>query len=667
MLDIEPGQSKIVILSIPSSLRDSGSFIFIPNANKLNYNIQNSLHEYNENNKFTTIIENNSNQKIRIRKKTKIGVIQKFHEEDIVEPTDQIGQVNTISLEKVKRMRKEELNPNQFNLNHLNGKVKEEILQLLINNYSVFSSTYSTLGSTDKVVPEFKLYHDYALQTKPYPIPKIAKEYAQEETKKLLDAGIIEASSSSYCFPVIFVKKKPLPGKGNKQKFRMAIDYRLLNCITESHKICLPKIMDIIQNIAGKIALAQPIVNLVKKNSEFIWDKKCKDSFNKFQDMMLTKPSLKNIKHNEKLYLITDASKVAVCGILMQKSNGKFVPIKFYSKQLNPAEIRYPSIRRELYAIVLSVKHFSEHLYGREFSILTDAKPLSHHIHLDKQPDIVARWLLYLQSFSYSIEHVPGFSNPADFLTRVQEETHINNLKIFSILNGMNYDNIKSHQQNDKETKEIIDKINDNKNVTCKDYYMDNNSGLLMIKIKHLRNKQIENKIVIPKSLVKTCLESAHGPHFGTTKTFNVVKKNYYWKNYFLDTKKFCENCHECIKNKSKATNTQFEMISKSHLAPGQFIAIDIVGKPRSYDGKCFILTIIDHYSPFLEAIPLPNITSSTIIKALNQYFARFGIPKLILTDNGTNLRSNEIDSFFSELQIEHRKTSIYFPQSNGT
>ncbi|GBM54995.1 hypothetical protein AVEN_248901-1, partial [Araneus ventricosus] len=109
-------------------------------------------------------------------------------------------------------------------------------------------------------------------------------------------------------------------------------------------------------------------------------------------------------------------------------------------------------------------------------------------------------------------------------------------------------------------------------------------------------------------------------------------------------------------------------MISKSHLAPGQFIAIDIVGKlPRSYDGKFFILTIIDHYSRFLEAIPLPNITSSTIIKALNQYFARFGIPKIILTDNGTNLRSNEIDSFFSELQIEHRKTSIYFPQSNGT
>ncbi|GBN25724.1 hypothetical protein AVEN_232067-1 [Araneus ventricosus] len=362
MLDIEPGQSKIVTLSIPSSLRDSGSFIFIPNANKLNYTIKNSLHEYNENNKFSTIIENNSNQKIRIGKKTKIEVIQKFHEEDIVEPTDQIGQVNTISLEKVKRMRKEELNPNQFNLNHLNG-----------------------------------------------------------------------------------------------------------------------------------------------------------------------------------------------------------------------------------------------------------------------------------------------FSNPADFLTRVQEETHVNNLKIFSIPNGMNYDNIKSHQQNDKETKEIIDKINDNNNVTCKDYYMDNNSGLLMIKIKpkikHLRNKHIDNKIVIRKSLVKTCLESAHGPHFGTTRTFHVVKKNYYWKNYFLDTKNFCENCHECKKNKSKPTNTQFEIISKSHLAPGQFLAIDIVGKlPPSYDGKFFILTIIDHYSRFLEDIPLPNITSSTIIKALNQYFVRFGIPKIIFTDNGTNLRSNEID-----------------------
>lgn len=834
-VDIEPGKSKIVSVSVHSSFTGVDPFIFIPNV-KLKCTIQNSLHDKTTNNKFITIIENTSNKKIRIRKKTKIGVIQNFHEEDIVEPDDkEVYQVNAINLEKIKLMRKEELNPNQFKLDHLNGKDKEKILQLLNNNFAVFSSSYNTLGSTDQVTPEFKLYHDYALQTKPYPIPKIAKEYAQQEIKSLLDAGIIEPSSSNYCFPVIFVKKKSLPGEDNKQKFRMVVDYRLLNSITESHKICLPKITDIIQNISGKTwysvldlksaffqiclqdkdkeklafccelgnfqprrlpfgaknstayfhtliskclndikgsniqfflddiivaaetieemiellqkiferlekfnltldpakmqicknkitylgfqldkngyspseenvkkvskfpipktvkevqsylgmlnyfrhlifnfaELAQPIVNLTRKNSEFIWDQNCQNAFNKFQDIMLLKPTLKNIKQNEKLYLITDASKIAVCGILMQKHEDKFYPIEFFSKQLNPAETRYPSIRRELYAIFLAVKHFSEHLYGREFSILTDAKPLTHHIHLDKQPDIVARWLLYLQSFSYDIEHVPGFSNPADFLSRVCEEVDVNNIKIFSTSNDLNYDNIVIHQRNDDELKKIINAITENKNAK-KNYYIDENSGLLMKKIKpkakHLRNKKIENKIVTPKSLIKSCIENAHGPHFGAVKTFDFIKKRYYWNNYFLDTKNFCENCHVCMQNKSKPCNTEFDMISKSHLAPGQFLAIDIVGKlPRSHDGKFFILTIIDHYSRFLEAIPLHNINSSTVIKALNNYFARFGIPKILLSDNGTNFGSGEMETFLSDLKIEHRKTSIYFPRSNGT
>ena len=96
-------------------------------------------------------------------------------------------------------------------------------------------------------------------------------------------------------------------------------------------------------------------------------------------------------------------------------------------------------------------------------------------------------------------------------------------------------------------------------------------------------------------------------------------------------------------------------------------IAIDVVDKlPRSHDGKFFILTIIDHYSRYLNAIALPNITTHTIIKNLSDYFSRYGIPKIILSDNATNFCSNDFEDFLKSLNIEHRRTSIYFPRSNG-
>lgn len=82
-------------------------------------------------------------------------------------------------------------------------------------------------------------------------------------------------------------------------------------------------------------------------------------------------------------------------------------------------------------------------------------------------------------------------------------------------------------------------------------------------------------------------------------------------------------NCAKCIENKAKPNQTKYDLISKTDLAPGELIAIDIVGKlPTSSDNKNFILTILDHYSRFLEAIPLPNIKSFSIIKSLNNYFA---------------------------------------------
>ncbi|GBO19656.1 Retrovirus-related Pol polyprotein from transposon gypsy [Araneus ventricosus] len=150
-------------------------------------------------------------------------------------------------------MRRDELLKSDFKLDHLNDKGKKDMQDLLLKNYKVFSKSYKTLGETLAVIPEFSLLHNFPLQTKPYSIPLMAKKYAQQEINNLLKADIIEPSSSSYCFPVIFIKKKQNPNDSNSEpKSRMVVDYRLLNSITETFKICLPKISEIIKNIAGR-------------------------------------------------------------------------------------------------------------------------------------------------------------------------------------------------------------------------------------------------------------------------------------------------------------------------------------------------------------------------------------------------------------------------------
>lgn len=71
------------------------------------------------------------------------------------------------------------------------------------------------------------------------------------------------------------------------------------------------------------------------------------EGISQIQDILLTSPTVKNFDGNKDVYLVTDASMIAICAILMQKHNNQFYLIEFYSKQLNQAESTYPSIKRE--------------------------------------------------------------------------------------------------------------------------------------------------------------------------------------------------------------------------------------------------------------------------------------------------------------------------------
>ncbi|GBO35826.1 Transposon Tf2-8 polyprotein [Araneus ventricosus] len=759
-ITVQPFSTQIINLKVPKNISKNKDLIFIPKKNKLGYLINESLNVPTNANLFHTIIENNTNKVIHVRKNTIMGKLSTFDVNDIMSPSEsEIYQINNLNLNEIHKMRRDELLKSDFKLDHLNDKDKKDMQELLLKNYKVFSKSYKNLGEASAVIPEFSLLHNFPLQTKPYSIPLMVKKYAQQEINNLLEAGIIEPSSSSYCFPVIFIKKKQNPNDSNSEpKFRMVVDYRLLNSITETFKNCLPKISEIIKNIAGRkicvldlksaffqiklrdedkrklafcteiaklqlckpeitylgfdlnangfspseqnvnkvtnfprpknlkqvqmflgmlnyfrglnygyAGIVEPLVKLTKKNTPFVWSVECENAFNTVQEIILKKPTLKNFDPNLPISLITDASKIAICGILLQKKDNVYYPLQFFSRKLTPAECKYPSIRRELLAIYASVKHFHDQLLGENFELLTDAKPLTEYQSLDKKPEIVARWLLYLGTFSFTPTHIPGSLNPADFLSRVVEENslNVNNITLFQPNDKLSMQNILIEQKQDAILSKIMNDLSDNKQ--CKQYFLDVNSGLLMIKNAHKNKKKIVNRIVIPKSLIKVCIETAHAPHFGVRKTFEFIRHKYQWRGMYLDTKNFCEHCEKCLENKPKAKLTQTKMIPKRNLAPGQCIAIDIVGKlPRSTDNKNFILTKIDHYSRYLEAYPLQNITSSTIINCLNKYFANFGLPKFLVIDNATNFISNEMVEFLDRLNIQHRKSSIYYPMANG-
>jgi len=82
-------------------------------------------------------------------------------------------------------------------------------------------------------------------------------------------------------------------------------------------------------------------------------------------------------------------------------------------------------------------------------------------------------------------------------------------------------------------------------------------------------------------------------------------------------------------------------------------------------NGATYLL-VVDYYSRFPEVVQLRSTTSQSVINALKAIFARYGIPEILLSDNGPQYSSTEFSEFAANYGFVHGTSSPHYPQSNG-
>lgn len=94
---------------------------------------------------------------------------------------------------------------------------------------------------------------------------------------------------------------------------------------------------------------------------------------------------------------------------------------------------------------------------------------------------------------------------------------------------------------------------------------------------------------------------------------------------------------------------------------------MDIVGPlPLTARGNRFILSIQDNLTTFLYLRPITVHTAEVVAKELLNYFSIFGLPTVILSDQGTEFRFEVLKELITTFEIEHILCSPYHPESNG-
>lgn len=77
-------------------------------------------------------------------------------------------------------------------------------------------------------------------------------------------------------------------------------------------------------------------------------------------------------------------------------------------------------------------------------------------------------------------------------------------------------------------------------------------------------------------------------------------------------------------------------------------------------------LVLIDAHSKWMEAFITSPATASFVIEELRSTFARYGMPEMIVTDNGSCFKSKEFEQFLLSNGIKHVTSAPYHPASNG-
>ena len=125
--------------------------------------------------------------------------------------------------------------------------------------------------------------------------------------------------------------------------------------------------------INGFSSICKPLHVLTQKDQKFLWNDECQDAFEKLKVALTSTLVLGFPQESEGIFICdADASNDALGSVLSQVQNGQERVIGYYSKCFNKAERRYCTTRKELVAVVSSIKHWHHYLYGRHFKVRSD-------------------------------------------------------------------------------------------------------------------------------------------------------------------------------------------------------------------------------------------------------------------------------------------------------
>ncbi|KAK1414879.1 hypothetical protein QVD17_30640 [Tagetes erecta] len=370
-------------------------------------------------------------------------------------------------------------------------------------------------------------------------------------------------------------------------------------------------------------SIMAPVTNCLKGKT-FVWTEEAESAFQLIKEKLTTTPILVLPDFSQVFELHTDASQGGIGAVLSQGGR----PVAYFSEKLTESKLRYSTYDIEFYAVVQAVKHWRHYLFHKEFVLFTDHDSLRHIRSQDKVSHKHARWMAFLEKFTFVVKHKSGSLNRvADALSRRS------NLLVSMRVVVPGIDTLMEQLMVDPYFSVVLQGVQSGQRSAFLVQY-----GFLFR----------GNQLCIPDSSLRLqIVKELHGEgHVGRDRTLQLVQSSYFWPTMRKEVDRFVKRCRICQVSKGTATNAGLYMPLPVPSGPWVDISMEFVlGLPRTQRGNDSIFVVVDRFSKMAHFIPCKKTTDAV---------------------NVAQLFFRDIYSLWKMVNTQLNFSSAYHPQTDG-
>ena len=411
-------------------------------------------------------------------------------------------------------------------------------------------------------------------------------------------------------------------------------------------------------------SLVAPLTHMTRKDARVVWTLEAQEAVDRVIGALQQAPALLMWNPARKARVTTDASLVGIGALLEQfvEEDSQWQPVAYWSRKLLPAQSRYHATDREWLAVVMAVTQtWWFWLRDRDFVLRTDHAPLRYLLqnpspHLSHRQ---ARWVEKMQPYRFEFVHLKGEANKvADALSRTPEfECQAIEIHPAACLH---WEELAIAARGDPTYVRPL---------PLEGHPWGKKGDLWMVSLNGKDYVWVPKDTSLRANLISEHHETPMAGHLGISKTYARLQERFRWVGMKKDVESFVRTCDVCQRAGNKLPDdVNVHTIVARH--PWEVVTIDFLCgfAPAKQTKHTSIVVITDKFTRqiHLRSCPLNPSASETVQYFLEMVVARHGLPRLMISDRGSQFESVLWIGVLQALGTRAALASTHHPQTNG-